>query len=704
METKSEFSLEKLKSQTIQKDLFKVMNFDDYLKLVVKKPSVVYSAYQRLYQAINHWGLTKYRFARRDYVRYKIFDDPFDNGKDAVYGLDRQLMRLVDVLRAAAARLGQERRIFLLHGPVGSSKSTLARLLRKALEYYTKTEEGELYTFSWLAKDEKDREILGLSGSARDYIDCPIHEEPLRLLPADTRDAVVGELNKVSDNGGPRLRETRIVLEGELCPRCRFFYHEFLRKYSGEKDAWKKIIENHIQVRRLVFSEIDRVGIGSFRPKDEKNQDSTELTGDINYRKIAEYGAESDPRAFNFDGEFQVANRGVFYVEEIFKLDKAFLYDFLGATQEHVVKPKRFREMHIDVVLIGGTNNPEYEKVRNDETMEAFGDRTTRIDIPYVLKLSEELKIYQKIYSVEEKEKKGRHVAPYTVLMASLWAVLTRMKNSAHKEFKLSLLDKIRLYDGKSIQEVTEEHLYDLMEEFPDEGMSGISPRYIQDMLGNAAVSDLEVPCITWFAVKNFLKGGLKYHYLIKQSKSQNANEYAEALEIVDKEFTLIVQGEIQAAIAGDKEVEALFQKYIDNVTAYIDRKRKVKNEAGEWVPPDERLMREIEKEIGVAPNTAQEYRDKIVRNMGLIASQGKKFNYKSDEELYKALRKLIFKQRKDVIKLHSLQTGVVSEKEKEEIENLKSRMIKNFNYCDHCARLVLAHVASIFSRGDVAE
>ena len=103
----------------------------------------------------------------------------------------------------------------------------------------------------------------------------------------------------------------------------------------------------------MMLSEKDRIGIGTFQPKDEKNQDSTELTGDINYRKIAEYGSDSDPRAFNFDGEFNIANRGIIEFIEILKLDVAFLYDLLGASQEHKIKPKKFAQTDIDEVIAG---------------------------------------------------------------------------------------------------------------------------------------------------------------------------------------------------------------------------------------------------------------------------------------------------------------------------------------------------------------
>ena len=175
----------------------------------------------------------------------------------------------------------------------------------------------------------------------------------------------------------------------------------------------------------MILSEKDRVGIGTFQPKDEKNQDSTELTGDINYRKIAEYGSDSDPRAFNFDGEFNIANRGIIEFVEVLKLDVAFLYDLLGASQEHEIKPKKFAQTDIDEVIIGHTNEPEYRRLQNNEFMEALRDRTVKIDVPYVTTLADEIKIYEKDYNRETV--RGKHIAPHTIEMAAMWAVLTRL-------------------------------------------------------------------------------------------------------------------------------------------------------------------------------------------------------------------------------------------------------------------------------------
>ncbi|MHC4472459.1 MAG: PrkA family serine protein kinase, partial [Planctomycetota bacterium] len=341
--------------------------FTEYLEMVLENPRIARNSFQRLYDMILSYGYEEFTEHKEKLVRYHFFADPMENGKDAIFGLEKSLMRLVGNIKAAAAGYGTEHRVLLLHGPVGSSKSTIVRLMKKGLETYSRTSEGALFSYSW--KTDPDRDEL---------IPCPMNEEPLKLVPQDARVRVLEELNERSD------LPYRIVADGDLCPACRVYYWELMTKYDGD---WRQVVDKHIRTRRMALSEKDRVGIGTFQPKDEKNQDSTELTGDINYRKIAEYGSDSDPRAFNFDGEFNIANRGLIEFIEILKLDVAFLYDLLGATQEHVIKPKKFAQTDIDEVILGHTNEPEYRKLQNNELMEAFRDRTVKVDIPYNVEL-----------------------------------------------------------------------------------------------------------------------------------------------------------------------------------------------------------------------------------------------------------------------------------------------------------------------------
>jgi serine protein kinase len=411
--------------------------FWDYLDIVSENPAVARNAFQRVYDMILSYGVETYTQFKQEVTRYKFFSDPFDSGADAIYGLERPLMQLVDFFKSAAQGYGTEKRILLLHGPVGSSKSTIARLLKKGMEHYSQTDDGALYTFDWIEE--------GLDGETH-WIPCPMHEEPLHLIPQEHRADLLEELNAGRD---PDDFQVRIV--GELDPYCRQMFKERLARYEGD---WARVLQD-IRVRRVILSEQDRVGIGTFQPKDEKNQDATELTGDINYRKIAEYGSDSDPRAFNFDGEFNIANRGIIEFVEVLKLDVAFLYDLLGASQEHKVKPKKFAQTDIDEVIVGHTNEPEYRRLQNNEFMEALRDRTVKIDIPYVTRLSDEIKIYEKDYN--QRKVHGKHIAPHTIEMAAMWAVLTRLEEP--KNASLSLLQKLKLYNGKSLPGFTEDNI-----------------------------------------------------------------------------------------------------------------------------------------------------------------------------------------------------------------------------------------------------
>jgi serine protein kinase len=453
-----------------------VGTFGEYLDLVKKNPRATRTAFERIFDMILSAGTREYIDNKKKIVHYNFFDDAVHNGQDAIYGLDIALMRLVNIFKSAAKRYGTERRVILLHGPVGSSKSTIARLLKRGLEAYSRRPEGALYTFSWI------RDLDHPDGA----VPCPMHEEPLHLVPVDLRPLVEQQLNDDMTEGRHVVK-----IEGQLCPFCRQEYREHSERYGGD---WMKIIK-HIQVHRLLLSGQDRVGIGTFQPKDEKNQDSTELTGDINYRKIAEYGSDSDPRAFNFDGEFNIANRGMIEFIEVLKLDVAFLYELLGASQEHQIKPKKFPQTFIDEVIIGHTNEPEYRRLQNNEYMEALRDRTVKVDIPYITKLNEEIKIYEKDYNLAKI--RGKHIAPHTIEMASMWAVLTRLEDP--KKHNLTLMQKLKLYNGKSLPGFTEDNVKELRKESQREGMDGISPRYIQDKISNSLVSDMNERCINPF-------------------------------------------------------------------------------------------------------------------------------------------------------------------------------------------------------------
>lgn len=657
-------------------------SFDDYLEIVQSNPKVLRNAYQRLYDMVLSHGTETFQYCKRDYTKYRFFSK---QGDISIYGLEDPLMQFVDILKSAARHYGPERRILLLHGPVGSAKSTIVTSLKKGLEDYSYTDEGALYSFSWRVKDREGNDIL---------VPCPMNEEPLKLLPEEIREKILKEVNKKIPKDDYTIR-----LDGNLSPLSEYYQEQLLEEYNGD---YLKVLE-HIVVRRVVLSEKDRVGIGTFQPKDEKSQDATELTGDINYRKLAEYGSESDPRAFDFNGEFLIANRGMIEFQEILKLQTEFLYDLLGATQEHRVKPKRFNQVPIDEVIIGHTNNAEFEKLKNNKFMEALRDRTIKIDIPYLLKVDEEKKIYDHFYN---KETVHKHIAPHTTYLAAMFAVVSRLLESSKHD--MTIIQKAKLYNGKGIHGFTEEHIKEMTEEAPSEGLlTGVSARFIQNQFSNAIVNPrMSTKSVNPFMLFAEIREGLNQYAGFKNEEERK--EMFEKLEMVEKEYDRIVKREVQQALSSSEEaIKALCANYIDNIVAYINEE-KVKNPiTGKDELPNEQLMRGVEGKIGIAEGMKDDFRREIMNYMGSLAAKGKVFDYSSNEQLYKALEKKLFEDIKDSIKLSALAQDTATVVDKEllsKIDTLKARLIKDFGYDEDSAQDVLTYVGSIFARGDSTE
>jgi serine protein kinase len=648
--------------------------FEEYLDVVAEHPEVTRTAYQRLYDMILSHDTEEVFENKEKIIRYKFFTEYAAKHGDSIYGIDRPLRELVDRFKSAAKGYGTNRRVLLLHGPVGSSKSTIARLLKRGLEDYSRTDAGMLFSFAWKGRDGAPAQK------------CPMHEEPLNLVPQELRPALLAKLN-----AGHQAGDVEVTIRSELCPFCRQMFNERLAQHDGD---WTRMLED-IKVYRLILSEQDRIGVGTFQPKDEKNQDSTELTGDINYRKIAEYGTDSDARCFNFDGELNIANRGLVEFIEVLKLDVAFLYDLLGASQEHKIKPKKFAHTDIDEVILGHTNEPEYKRLQNNEFMEALRDRTVKIDVPYVTRLKDEIKIYEKDFNPQRV--KGKHIAPHTIEIAAMWAVLTRLVQPKHAN--LTLLQKLKLYNGKTLPGFTEDNVTELKREAVNEGMHGISPRYIQDKISNAIVAHPDEDSVNPFMVIHELETGLRHHSLI--TSQEQLQHYRELLSVVKEEYEDIVKNEVQRAIAADEDALArLCSNYIDNVKAYTQREKVRNRYTGNYEEPDERLMRSVEEKIDIPEGRKDDFRREIMNYIGALAIDGKRFDYKTNERLQKALELKLFEDQKDTIKLTSLVSNVMDKATQEKIDVVKSRLIRNYGYNESSATDVLTFVASIFARG----
>jgi serine protein kinase len=682
-------------SKNFDKDKFQKLHaeisFAEYLDLLYKNPKLTRGAYQMIYDMVMSKGTKKIERYRKTYIHYNFFDDI----DIPIFGLHEPLHKMVQFFKGAAGGYGPERRILLLHGPVGSSKSTICRLLKAGLEKYSQTDEGAWYTYKWVNLPTGEDGIYTHSTDM-----APLNDDPVKLLPISMRKELFTELNEVLLEQTPeKEREQMYTLksDGELDPRSKKFMQELLVRYDGDLE---KVLSEHIRVVRMVYSEADRIGIATFQPKDEKNQDSTELTGDINWGRLPAFGSDSDARCFNFDGEFEVGNRGMIEFIEMLKLDQAFLYDLLGASQERRIKPKKFPQIAVDPAIVAHTNDPEYQKLCGNQSMEALRDRTVKLDIPYLLSWSEEIKILEHYYGPNRVK---QHIAPHTLEIAALWAVLTRLQDD--KDQKITLVEKAKLYDGKSLPGWTEDSVKEMRDKYPNEGMQGgVSCRYVQDKVSNCLSAHYDY--INFFMVLNELKDGIRHQSLF--TNEEEKARYVTCIDLVRKELDEILKQEVQKALVGDEDaIIRLCTNYIDNVMAYINDAKIANPYTGQDMEPDDRLMRSIEEKIDIPEVGADDFRRMLAAFIGNLAHEGKEFKWDSNPQLEKALKAKLFEDTKDHIKLSALDTKgatVVDPDVQEKIDAIKRRLVEQYGYNEQSATDVLSYVSTIFQRGDVVE
>lgn len=348
--------------------------------------------------------------------------------------------------------------------------------------------------------------------------------------------------------------------------------------------------------------------------------------------------------------------------------------------------------------LLHNTNNPEFQKLQQDKTMEALRDRTIKIDIPYLLTWDDEIKIYKHSYNDKSVH---QHIAPHTLEIGALWAVLTRLHEPKNRS--VTLVEKARLYNGQSLPGWTEDKVKELKESSDGEGLTGISARLIQNSISNVLVNNKR--CINVFMLLKEISGRISSDSLI--DNEDDRKRYNDLISAVTKEYDEVIKDEIQRALIGDeKAIEQLCAQYIDNVMAQVE-KSKIENPiTGRDEPPNERLMRSIEEKIDVTEQQVVEFRRAIVMHIGQLANRNEKFNYKSNPRLMKALQLKLFEDTKDTIKLAKLSEGAsaVDSDIQEKLDTLKKRLKDQYGYCNHCAADILQYASSIFARGDLIE
>lgn len=609
--------------------------FADYLELLKDTPLVAQSAHSRVYNMIKDAGIEEEKGVKR----YKFFSNQ-------LFGLEEPLERLVEeYFHPAAKRLDVRKRILLLMGPVSGGKSTLVTMLKRGLEAYSRADRGSVFA------------IKG----------CPMHEDPLHLIPHHLRDDFQGEYG--------------IRIEGNLSPLNMMRLEQ---EYSGR-------IED-VLVERVFFSEDRRMGIGTFSPSDPKSQDIADLTGSIDFSTIAEFGSESDPRAYRFDGELNKANRGMMEFQEMLKCDEKFLWHLLSLTQEGNFKAGRFALISADELIVAHTNETEYRSFISNKKNEALHSRIIVMPIPYNLKVSQEEKIYEKMIS--ESDVADVHIAPHTLKVAAMFTILTRLKEP--KKGDIDLVKKMRLYDGESVEGFNSADVEELKKEFTDEGMSGIDPRYVINRISSTIIRK-EVPSINALDVLRSLKDGLDQHPSIT---TELREKYMNFIALARKEYDTLAKNEVQKAFVYSYEESAktLMDNYLDNVEAYCNKVKLHDPLTGEEINPDEKLMRSIEEQIGISENAKKAFREEILIRISAFARKGKRFDYNSHDRLREAIQKKLFADLKDVVKI-TTSSKTPDEQQLKKINEVVARLIDEHGYNSTSANELLRYVGSLLNR-----
>jgi len=609
--------------------------FAEYLSIVKERPEVAQTAHSRVYNMIKSAGVEE----RDSKKMFKFF------GKE-IFGLEAALERLVEeYFHPAARRLDVRKRILLLMGPVSGGKSTIVTLLKRGLEQYSRTDEGAVYA------------IKG----------CPMHEDPLHLIPQHLREDF--------------FKEYGIRIEGSLSPLNTMRLEQ---EYGGH-------IED-VLVERIFFSEDKRVGIGTFTPSDPKSQDIADLTGSIDFSTIAEFGSESDPRAYRFDGELNKANRGMMEFQEMLKLDEKFLWHLLSLTQEGNFKAGRFALISADELIVAHTNETEYRTFISNKKNEALHSRIIVMPIPYNLKVSEEERIYAKM--INESDMAHVHIAPHALRAAAIFSVLTRLE--IPKKQGIDLVKKMRLYDGESVEGFNSVDVEELKKEYQNEGMNGIDPRYIINRISSAIIRK-EVPSINALDVLRSLKDGLDQHASISE---EDREKYMNYIAIARKEYDEIAKNEVQKAFVYSYEESAkhLMNNYLDNVEAFCNKNKLRDPLTGEEMNPDEKLMRSIEEQIGISENAKRAFREEILIRLSAFARKGKRFDYNSHERLREAIQKKLFADLKDVVKI-TTSSKTPDESQLKKINEVVARLIDEHGYDSNSANELLRYVGSLLNR-----
>jgi len=587
-----------------------------------------------------------------DMMRAEGYEDPAGRLRcqlfeDELFGVDDTIERLVDYFKAAAAGSEVGRRLLLLLGPPSGGKSSLVILLKRGLEEYSHTDAGALYA------------IHG----------CPVHESPLHLVPHTLRG---------------QFRQTHGVdITGELCPHC---VTRLATEFNGDF--------MQVPVQRLFLSEAGRVGVGTYAPHDPTTADIADLVGSVDLSKVSEYGDEGDPRAWSWSGSVFAASRGMLEMIEILKVKREFLYLLLTLTQEKNVKVSRFPLIHLDETIIAHTNLAEFRKFLQEAENEALLDRMVILQVPYTLSYKEEARIYRKLTSSTQAFR-DVHMDPHALHVAAAFAALTRMQEG--EEHDAENVKKARLYAGEDVEGMSQSEVQKVRARFPDEGLAGVSPRFVINALSNAIIQS-RVRSLTTMDVLIALKDAIESDVRIDGKKKR---KWVDFLVTARKDFyNRWVKEDVHKAlfVSFEQEAQQLLDKYLDEVEATLDNRTVKDPITVEERKPDERFLRSVEEKIRISESGKLSFRQEVVRKAMGAFKRGEKFTLDSHAPLHDAVEQYLFEQRRDVLRLVS-SSSRPDDETRQKISVVEKRLVDEYGYDSHSAREALNYVTTLLAQ-----
>jgi serine protein kinase len=567
--------------------------------------------------------------------------------KRELFGVDEPLGRVVDYFKAAAAGSDVGRRLLLLLGPPSGGKSTLAILLKRGLEEYSRTDEGALYA---------------IKGS-------PLRESPLNLIPTSLR---------------AEFRETYgVSISGELSPWARDYL---------DRDCEGDYLR--VPVERIFLSEAARCGIGTYAPHDPSTADIADLVGSVDLSKVARVGDEGDPRAWSWSGAVYAASRGVLEMIEILKVKREFLYLLLTLTQEKNVKVARFPLIYLDETILAHTNLAEFNRFLQEKENEALLDRMVIIKVPYALSYKDEARIYKKlVYGAPAF--RNTHLDPHVLHLAAVFAILTR--HTKPEREGLDLPKKVRIFAGEAVEGFSDQEAARLRSEAPDEGLSGVSPRFVINAL-STAITRGDAKSLTSMELLLAMKDAIESDARID---SKQKKLWFDHLVTARKEFyNRWVKEDVHRALFASFQDEAqqLLEKYLDEIEAALDQRKVTDPMTGENRAPDERFMRSVEEKIKVSESGKQSFRQEVIRKAMVAFKAGEKFRLASHARVREAIEQYLFEERRDVLRLVTSSTRPDDDARKK-ISVVQERLVKEYGYDEHSAQEALNYVTTLLSQ-----